>query len=126
MTKEEAKRNIAALQAYIDGKNVEILVIKGWTPVSDDEIRSAKFRIKESRPYETVEELDNAIKEHGAFIKSEKYRERCIIVEYDDAYIKLSDMSTISYMFLFENWTWLDGTRCGLESKTKEEISEGI
>nr|DAH54448.1 MAG TPA: hypothetical protein [Caudoviricetes sp.] len=118
MTKEETKERIKVMQAYIDGKEIEVQSLSGawflttnpaWSPDN-------KYRIKtEYRPFKNDEECWNEMQKHLPFgwikDKDERFysitkidRDGCCSGDDDDA-----------YGFLFKFRKFLDGTPFGIK-----------
>lgn len=134
MTREEAKELLPIIQAWVEGKPIEIYDNREW---QDLIIGSIKFDCKPScyrikpepkyRPFKTKEECWSEMLKHQPFgwLKSKKNgRFRCIgEVSWSDKFeivhIALSTSESLSRSSdtVFDEYTFTDGTPFG----TKEE-----
>lgn len=130
MTREETKKAIKVMQAYVDGKTIE------FNPVgSDDWIEEDNpnwnynyfnYRIKPEphyRPFKNAEEVMEAIKQHGPYIKENntyRYLKKFTVMENGEIVYSFSGWSSTSVKTWNEVYsliTWADGTPFGkLES----------
>ena len=131
MTKEGQERidyQIKVMRAYRDGAVIEYID----KHVSDDiwEIcdnpqwnwRDFNYRIKKQpkyRPYKNTLEFLQAQKEHGPYLcmNNEKYTYiiPTSVVIGGVEFTQLGESITYGWELLFEDFTWQDGTPCGIE-----------
>lgn len=76
------------------------------------------FIEEEYRPYANADEMDEAIKVHGMFVKHRNGK-RLAITGYDDNDTSVGDGCT--YGALLEYFTWFDGTPCGVQEGGEDE-----
>lgn len=132
MTREEAKELLPIIQAYAEGKTIEICDNKGWRDLIIDrpkfDCKPSCYRIKPEpkyRPFKTKEECWNEMLKHHPFgwLKSKKNgRFRCIgevcgSDELETVYIALSTSESLSRSSdsMFEQYTFDDGTPFGIK-----------
>lgn len=123
MTKEEAKELLPIIQAYAEGKPIQIKGLGGqWTDVNyelDFNSKISYYRIKPEtklRPYATPEEFLQAMKEHGPYLclGTEQYYLPIMIVR-DNGIVYSGRFKTY-----FKNYeeliklVWQDNTPCGI------------
>lgn len=132
MTKEETKERIKVMQAFVDGKDVEVLNTDNWELVSNPSWSpNTKYRIKPEssyRPFDNAKECIEEMKKHEPFgwVKSKPdvgdYCSPIIDIRYGSAFnfIKLRG-SWMNTNIVFENYTFLDGSPFGVKVEDKEE-----
>lgn len=132
MTKEETKERIKVMQAFVDGKDVEVLNTDKWELVSNPSWSPAtKYRIKPEskyRPFDNAKECIEEMKKHEPFgwVESKPdvgdYCSPIIDIRYGSAFnfIKLRG-SWMNTNIVFENYTFLDGSPFGVKVEDKEE-----
>lgn len=124
----DIKEKIAVMQAYAEGKKIEICSIntdpiKKWfvcyAPTWNWD--SFDYRVKpelKPRPYMFDELQDEMAK--GKFVVKHKYSKSIYTItqvcdDYSkDEKIQLSTYNNISYEQLLKNYQWLDGSPCGV------------
>ena len=134
MTREEAKELLPIIQAFAEGKTIEIYNNTEW---QDLIIESIKFDCKPScyrikpepkyRPFKTKEECWNEMQKHQPFgwLKSKKngrfycIGEVCGSDEFETVYIALSTSESLSRSSdsMFEQYTFADGTTFGIKEE---------
>ena len=134
MTREEAKELLPIIQAFAEGKTIEIYNNTEW---QDLIIESIKFDCKPScyrikpepkyRPFKTKEECWNEMQKHQPFgwLKSKKDgRLRCIgevswSDEFETVHIALSTSESLSRSAnsMFDEYTFADGTPFGIKEE---------
>ena len=134
MTREEAKELLPIIQAFAEGKAIEIYNNTEW---QDLIIESIKFDCKPScyrikpepryRPFKTKEECWNEMLKHQPFgwLKSKMNgRFSCIgevygSDEFETVYIALSTSESLSRSSdsMFEQYTFYDGTTFGIKDE---------
>ena len=134
MTREEAKELLPIIQAFAEGKTIEIYDNREW---QDLIIESIKFDCKPScyrikpepkyRPFKTKEECWNEMLKHQPFgwLKSKMNgRFSCIgevygSYEFETVYIALSTSESLSRSSdsMFEQYTFYDGTPFGIKEE---------
>lgn len=124
-------QQIAVMQAFADGKEIEVrpVGVDDWVPALTPVWNWScfEYRIKPDcriekgkklRPY-TYEELSNTLIEKGGYVKTKEESHIFIISQVLDDFkegnkIQLSDWRQISYKQLLECCLWLDGSPCGV------------
>ena len=131
MTREQAKELLPIMQAFADGKTIQVLANDTW---QDEEYPSFVelnlFRIKPEpkyRPFRNVEECWQEMLKHQPFgwLKSKKSgRFSCIgevsgSYEFETVYIALSTSELLSRSSdsMFEQYTFYDGTTFGIKEE---------
>lgn len=117
MTKEETKERITLMQAYVEGKEIEVQNNGEWRVITSPEWHSGrKYRIKPKyRPFKDNIECIKEMQKHLPFgwikDKDERFysitkidRDGCSFGDDDDA-----------YGFLFKFRKFLDGTPFGIK-----------
>lgn len=126
MTREETEKRIKVMQAFVDGKDVEVLNTDKWELVSNPSWSPAtKYRIKPEskyRPFESAKECIEEMRKHDPFgwVMSKPdvgdYCSPIIDIRYDSAFnfIKLRG-SWKDTNLVFEHYTFLDGSPFGIK-----------
>ena len=134
MTREEAKEMLPIIQAFSEGKTIEIYSDGEW---QDLIIRSIKFDCKPScyrikpepkyRPFKTQEECWNEMQKHQPFgwLKSKKNGSFCCIGEvswsdaFRDVHITYSTNESLAHstISVFNEYTFADGTPFGIKEE---------
>ena len=130
MTREEAKRLLPIIQAYADGKTIQLFDEGKWKDVYETDFygHPDKYRIKPEpkyRPFKSKEECWNEMLKHQPFgwLKSKMNgRFSCIgevygSDEFETVYIALSTSESLSRSSdsMFEQYTFYDGTPFGIK-----------
>lgn len=135
MTREETKKRIKVMQAFVDGKDVEVLNTDKWELVSNPSWSPAtKYRIKPEskyRPFESAQECIEEMMKHEPFgwVMSKPYvGDYCspiIDIRYGSAFnfIKLRG-SWKDTNLVFEHYTFLDGSPFGVKVEYNEDNHE--
>lgn len=128
MTREEAKELLPIIQAFADGKTIEVYNNEWKTMVLKDpyfDCAPSCYRIKQEpkyRPFKTKEECWNEMLKHQPFgwIKSKK-TDNCVFIDYVG---ELNSCVCISFTageselypaeMLFDNYKFVDGTPFGM------------
>ncbi|MBQ0073990.1 MAG: hypothetical protein KBT34_07325 [Prevotella sp.] len=132
MTKEETKKAIEVMQAYVDGKQIQSLVSsvgekEEWKDLNDTNNTPQwywdgninEYRIKSEkrvRPY-TFEEMCEAVKEHGIVVKNKSIETCWTITSFTENIITFNALycDTLTYEKLLECLVWLDdNSPCGI------------
>ena len=123
MTREEAKKYLPIIQAYIDGKQVQWLDETGRWHDANDKLLTfysppSNYRIKPEpkyRPFKTKKECWNEMHKHLDFgwlrEKESRYLFNTMAV-FDSIKIKENDYN---YSLVFERFEFLDGTPFGIK-----------
>ena len=134
MTREEAKELLPIIQAFSEGKTIEIYSDREW---KDLIIGSIKFDCKPScyrikpepkyRPFKTKEECWNEMQNHQPFgwLKSKKNGSFCCIGEvswsdaFRDVHITYSTNESLAHstISVFNEYTFADGTPFGIKEE---------
>ena len=134
MTREEAKELLPIMQAFAEGKKIEICDNRGWNDLIIDspkfDCKPSCYRIKPEpkyRPFKTQEECWNEMQKHQPFgwLKSKKNgRFHCIgEVSWSDEFkivtIPLSTSESLSRSSdtVFDEYTFADGTPFGIKEE---------
>lgn len=132
MTREETEKRIKVMQAFVDGKDVEVLNTDKWELVSNPSWSpNTKYRIKPEsayRPFDNAKECIEEMKKHEPFgwVMSKPdvgdYCSPIIDIRYGSAFnfIKLRG-SWKDTNLVFEHYTFLDGSPFGVKVEDKEE-----
>ena len=123
MTREEAKELLPIIQAYAEGKKIEILFNSEWMPGTfpDFTLSPENYRIKpepEYRPFKTKEECWNEMSKHQPFgwVISKKSASYCNIgsITQHNNNVEITFSTNEGEHFsterLFNNYTFADGT----------------
>lgn len=119
MNKEETKRRIAVMQAYVDGKEIEFYngTNGQWETLSDVLwCSNTKYRVKPTpkyRPFESSEECWNEMAKHEPF---------GWVKDLEGCYVHLRFVDGNPYWLKdrFEQFTFTDGTPFGaIENQSK-------
>ena len=131
MTKEEIKERIKVMQAFVDGKDVEVLNTDKWELVSNPSWSPAtKYRIKPEskyRPFESAQECIEEMRKHVPFgwVKDKP--------EFGDTFSAITkvsnssissircDVAWYSPKSMFEYYTFLDGSPFGVKGEDKDK-----
>ena len=123
MTREEAKELLPIIQAFADGKTIQVWYNDTW---QDDEYPSFVelnlFRIKPEpkyRPFRNVEECWQEMQKHQPFgwLKDTDTGGYIIISELDDEDIVISLNNGWDYAVLMKCYTFADGTPFGIKEE---------
>ena len=132
MTREETEERIKVMQAFVDGKDVEVLNTDKWELVLNPSWSpNTEYRIKPEskyRPFDNAKECIEEMKKHEPFgwVMSKPdvgdYCSPIIDIRYGSAFnfIKLRG-SWKDTNLVFENYTFLDGSPFGVKVEDKEE-----
>ena len=128
MTREETKERIKVMQAYVDGKDVEVLNSDKWELVSNPSWSPAtKYRIKPEsayRPFESAKECIEEMRKHEPFgwVKDKpEFGYKCsAITEVSISSIRLG-VTRFCTKEMFQYITFLDGSPFGIKVEDEEE-----
>ena len=128
MTREEAKELLPIMQAFADGKTIQIKKEGDWLEVGENtEVYFSEspsdYRIKPEqkyRPFRTQEECWNEMLKHQPFgsLKSKDDEYFCIIgsVNKDDTITLAIEPNTYyAYHYIFEHYIFSDETPFGIK-----------
>ena len=133
MTREEAKRMLPIMQAYADGKTIEMLCYNDeWKKVDEPSFKvdPKYYRIKPElkyRPFKTKEECWGEMLKHQPFgwvIGGKDYENfyhieylySCNTYNYHRVKLSQNDMS-FNYEHLFRDFTFIDGSPFGIKDE---------
>lgn len=131
MTREETKKRIKVMQAFVDGKDVEVLNTDKWELLSNPSWSpDKKYRIKPEskyRPFESAQECIEEMRKHEPFgwVKSKPdvgdYCSPIIDIRYGSAFnfIKLRG-SWKDANLVFKHYTFLDCSPFCIKVEDKE------
>ena len=131
MTREEAKELLPIIQAFAEGKMIEIYDNREWQDLIIGSIKfdckPSRYRIKPEpkyRPFKTKEECWDEILKHQPFgwLKSKKNGSFCCIGEvswsdaFRDVHITYSTNESLAHstISVFNEYTFADGTPFGI------------
>ena len=124
MTIEEVKELLPIIQAYADGKTIQLFDEGKWKDVYETDFygHPDKYRIKPEpkyRPFKTKEECWNEMQKHHPFgsLKSKDNEYFCIIgsVNKDNTITLAIEPNTdYSCTYMFEHYIFSDGTPFGI------------
>ena len=136
MTREQAKELLPIIQAFAEGKHIQWRNhCKNWIDIDERDGLNTEFplsiyRIKPEpkyRPFKTKEECWNEMLKHQQFgwLKSKMngrfscIGEVCGSDEFETVYIALSTSESLSRSSdsMFEQYTFADGTPCGIKEE---------
>lgn len=136
MTREEAKELLPIMQAFAEGKDIQIRNITddGWDDINNDRMsfcaKAEAYRIKPEsmyRPFKTKEECWNEMHKHTDFgwVKSKVkgYFHLIGLVQWsselEDVMITFatSEQLALSSRSLFEDFTFADGAPFGIKEE---------
>lgn len=127
MTREETEKLIKVMQAFVDGKDVEVLNTDKWELVSNPSWSpSTKYRIKSEsyRPFDNAKECIEEMKKHEPFgwVKDKPgFGDKCSsITEVSISSIRLG-VTWLCTKEMFQYITFLDGSPFGVKVEDKEE-----
>ena len=133
MTREEAKRMLPIMQAYADGKTIEMLCYNDeWKKVDEPSFKvdPKYYRIKPElkyRPFKTKEECWSEMLKHQPFgwvIGGKDYENfyhieyvySCNPYNYHRVKLSQNDMS-FNYEHMFRDFTFIDGSPFGIKDE---------
>lgn len=123
MTREEAKEMLPIMQAFSEGKTIQVWANDTW---QDEEYPSfvelSLFRIKPEpkyRPFRNVEECWQEMQKHQPFgwLKDTDTGGYIIISELDDEDMEISGNNGWDYVGLMKCYTFSDGTPFGIKEE---------
>lgn len=139
MTKERAKELLPILQAYAEGKTIQHKVGNEWCDLSDPHFAGFDiklYRVKPSavyRPFKNCDELvyhwerekvgysANPLQMIDIWVKHKVDGRRRMIVGFGDNFVEVGvKAKPITLARLFEMYTFLDGSPCGVSNDTDE------
>ena len=131
MTREETKKRIKVMQAFVDGKDVEVLNTDKWELVSNPSLSPAtKYRIKPGpsyRPFESAQECIEEMRRHEPFgwVKYKPgFGDKCsAITEVSISSIRIG-VTWFCTKEMFQYITFLDGSQFGIKVEDKEDSHE--
>ena len=131
MTREETKKRIKVMQAFVDGKDVEVLNTDKWELVSNPSWSpNTKYRIKPKsayRPFESAQECIEEMRKHEPFgwVKDKpEFGDTCsAITKVSNSYIRC-DETWLCTNSMFEYYTFLDGSPFGIKVEDNQDSHE--
>lgn len=125
-TKEELKEFLPLMQAYVEGKIIQIkdAITGRWSDLENPtfDCKREEYRIKPTeyyRPYETLKEFDQAFILHGRFIQFSETvmcapQTVCILDGELIVECSVPAYNSVKASKLL-NYKWIDGTPCGVK-----------
>lgn len=128
MTREETEKRIKVMQAFVDGKDVEVLNTDKWELVSNPYWSpNIKYRIKPEssyRPFDNAQECLEEMRRHEPFgwVKDKPgFGEKCsAITEVSISSIRRGE-TWFCTKEMFQYSTFLDGSPFGIKVEDEEE-----
>ena len=126
MTKEETRELVDIMQAYVNGKQIQVSYKKQddeWEDTFDPlwDFNTFKYRIKTEskyRPYTNAEEFLKAMKRHGPLIKNTYQYMSVLNIYWNNINLYGKCVVSINFQHLYaDGYTWQDGTPCGILEK---------
>ena len=132
MTREEAKELLPIMQAYAEGRTIQLLDGGKWLDVYETDFHESpvKYRIKPEpryRPFKTQEECWNEMQKHQPFgwlkSKDKDYFHLIGLVqfesEFEDVIITFATSENLarSSHSIYENYIFADGTPFGIKEE---------
>ena len=125
MTREEAKVLLPIIQAYAEGKTIQVVDTTDqcgtWEDVVDLKINTdfEEYRIKPEstyRPFKDKEECWNEILKHQPFgwVKSTLFKDLALVNRVTILYVEIN-RDIIDYKDTLEKFTFVDGTPFGVK-----------
>lgn len=122
MNREETKEAIKVMQAYCEGKDIQIKVDGEWTDIESPNwcFGTQEYRIKPEptyRPYANAEECFADVKKHGGWVKeSDEIHTNAIHMITTIGSVGVSNDTILSnFDELVKMFVWADdGTPCGI------------
>lgn len=124
MTREEVKELLPIMEAFAEGKTIQLLGRDGWTELNNNCIFDINYhyRIKPEtkyRPFKDVEECWHEMQKHQPFgwTKSILEKRFYFISKIDDTGCFFSNEDNVSFRSLFASDTFADGTPFGMKDE---------
>lgn len=131
MDKENARELINIIQAYVDGKTIQLHVCNEWVDITNPDFdKNPKcYRIKPElkyRPYANAEEFLKDMKKHGPMVRfiedNPVYTTYATPVNIRGAWVDITSAvaftkrldTSYTFLGLLKNFTWQDNTPCGI------------
>lgn len=125
MTREEAKELLSIIQAFAEGRTIQLFGRDGWTDLYKDFIfdTSYRYRIKPEpkyRPFKDAEECWQEMLKHQPFgwVKHKDDNEFRCILKITDSRISMIDICEEVAFYdcneTFKQYTFADGTPFGI------------
>ena len=128
MTREETEKCIKVMQAFVDGKDVEVLNTDKLELVSNPSWSPAtKYRIKPEsayRPFESAKECIEEMRKHEPFgwVKDKpEFGYTCSTITKVSTSLIRRDEAWYGPKEMFQYTTFLDGSPFGIKVEDKEE-----
>lgn len=135
MKREEAKELLSIIQAFAEGKNIQVYDDSiGWRDSEDPSFccKAEYYRVKPEKKYrpfaDTGEFLQTFVNKYFSAVPNEKYimciwlrvkkdiEHHVLITSYDSNTVFIRGRSH-TMLELFTDFEFLDGTTCGMEVK---------
>lgn len=125
MTREKAKELLPIIQAYAEGKDIEIFFGNEWIKITNPDftLSPENYRIKpepEYRPFKTKEECWNEMHHHsyfGLLIRIDSGAHVSIVKATSNA-ILLNNVGLCTFKDAFKYYKFIDGTPFGSKLPT--------
>jgi hypothetical protein len=111
MTRERVKELFPIFQAFAEGKDIQFFNVNEWCLARNPSFYDDKiYRIKPEKKFVPFDYSDNIA---GKIIKCEAVIGRYLIIRQVLSSLTLSDGNMVTYQYLFDHYTFEDGTPCG-------------
>ena len=128
MTREEAKELLPIIQAFAEGKDIQIRNITddGWDDINNDSMsfcaKAEAYRIKPEsmyRPFKTQEECWNEMLKHQPlrWLRSKRVKDICQLITIKDGEIRIFADLPLYFSRAYREYEFLDGTPFGIREE---------
>lgn len=124
MTREEAKELLPIIQAYAEGKSIEVFQVKvdTWREITDPnfDVGPEYYRVKPEpkyRPFKNKDECWQEMLKHQPFGWIIDSEENLIIISVSNAHIWFNDKVSLTFEDSFYNFKFTDGTPFGIKEE---------
>ena len=126
MTRQQAKELLPILQAFAEGKEVELKTKEGseWSILEEDDMQYIDFlkcdlRIKPKyRPFANKEECWQEMLKHQPFGWVKAYHGQFVITEIRDSKATIGrNDRLLDFDYIFKNYKFADGTPFGIKEE---------
>lgn len=127
MNRKEIKDLLPILQAFAEGKTIEMSSLNGWVSQNDLRMELLKsnprvFRIKQDpkyRPFKDADECWNEMQKHQplGLLNDKKARSHSLItyIETNEEGVFINGIGNYSFNEIMEKFTFADGTPFGVK-----------
>ena len=126
MTREEAKELLPIMQAYAEGKKIQVkcktdskALTEKWVDVVNPDLDNPRcYRIKPEPtycPFKNGDECWQEMQQHQPFGWVKMDEECCHINRVGSDYVSVSDIDNYEFAEAYEEVTFVDGTKFGIK-----------